>query len=361
MDNNKNPLVSIVATSYNFEKFIPYFMESVLAQTYKNWELIVTDDCSADKSLEILKSYENEDKRIRIFQNDRNRHAYYTMNNSIKNATGDYICMISCDDAFFPEKIAHDVEFMENNSNIGVLYGQLSQIDEKNISHGKYSYVPLENFDRFNLLREMYLSGNKCLAPGMFLRREIAELAGNFSMLRVTHDYEYHIKVLFHTEPAYNAKPLTQYRRMSNNSNLSSDNVSSTINSEDNETFFILNVYLKYITEYSLLRRIFPEVVKFGPNDDRLVPFYLGRLALTSKLNHVKAFGLHIIYTFISNQDNADYLEKRANFLPKDFMKIASDCRIYRPSDSNDGCLKKIGKFLYGLIKIVYRKLKKVI
>ncbi len=164
--NDRYPLVSIVATNYNFEKFIPYFMDSVFNQTYKNWELIVVDDCSTDKSFELLKQYGKRDARILIFQNDKNRHISHTINQGLRRVSGKYVCLLSCDDALLPEKLRTDVLFMESHDDVGVRYGQLQQINEHNCIQ-EYAYLPPAPFDQNTLLRKMYLEGNKCLAPGM--------------------------------------------------------------------------------------------------------------------------------------------------------------------------------------------------
>lgn len=78
--NDRYPLVSIVATNYNFKNSSLISLDSVFNQTYKNWELIVVDDCSTDKSFELLKQYGKRDARILIFQNDKNRHISHTIN-----------------------------------------------------------------------------------------------------------------------------------------------------------------------------------------------------------------------------------------------------------------------------------------
>lgn len=341
MEKN-NPLVSIVAPNFNFEKFIPYFMESILTQMYENWELIVTDDYSTDNSLDILKSYEKKDKRIKVFQNDKNRHVCHTLNNSLEKATGKYICIISCDDALMPDKIMHDVDFLEKNEEVGVLYGQLSLIDENNSLLGDYCYKPPKKFSSYELLRKMFFEGNQCVAPGMFIRKKLVDKVGLFNpLLKMTQDYDYHIKLLFNTEPAFNCTPLTKYRRMSDNSNLSSYNSQTTINSESNETFFILNNYLRYIKGHSLLVNIFPEVAKFGPADDRLVPYYLGIMAINSEKKHIKAFGIQTLYSFMMNGDNVRYLESKINYLPKDFMKLLSENRIFCNLIEKDEEIKK--------------------
>ncbi len=331
-----DPLVSIVATNYNFERFIPFFIESVLKQTYLNWELIVIDDCSVDSSFELLKEYERKDSRMKVLRNDRNRHTSYTTNQGIRRALGKYICLISCDDALLPEKLSNDVSFMETHSDIGVRYGQLQQIDE--INHAQeYSYLPPEPFNQVTLLRGMYLEGNKCLAPGMFFRHDIMSRVGEFHpLLRMTQDYDYHVRMLFQTKPAFNLYPLTQYRRMSDNSNLSSNHNKFTINSEKNETFFILYNYVKFIREYDFLRDIFPEVVEFGPKDNKLIPYYLGRIALTSPRSHVKAFGIKTLFDFMIDPENTKYLEQRVSFIPKDLMDIVASCDLYGSSKHSE-------------------------
>lgn len=359
--NEKNPLVSIVATSYNFEKFIPYFMDSVLSQPYGNWELIVTDDCSTDRSFEILKLYERKDARIKVFQNDKNRHVCHTINNSLKKASGDYVCLMSCDDAFLPEKLSHDVDFMEKNPEIGVLYGQIYQMDENNVLVGKYASP--KDFERFSLLKEMFLSGNQLLSPGTFMRKGIVDAVGSFHpLLKMTQDYEYHIRLLFNTKPAYSFELLVKYRRMSNNSNLSGFAREMT-NSEQNETFFLLGTYLEHIKEYVLLQQIFPEVTEFGPEDNRLVPYYLGRIALSSRHNYVKLFGMRVIYDFMLDTGNVAYLEEKVGFLPKDLMEIVSQNRIFCSPGfvEHYPVRKKIKTFIYRRVKRIERIIKHIL
>lgn len=126
------------------------------------------------------------------------------------------------------------------------------------VSKKLYFYLPPAPFDQESLLRKMYLEGNQCLAPGMFIRSDVLGLVGDFHpLLRMTQDYEYHIRVLSPTKPDFNPLPLTQYRRMSDNSNLSSTNRDSTVNSEYNEAFFVLRNYQRFIQSYSHLLQFF--------------------------------------------------------------------------------------------------------
>lgn len=108
-------LISIVMPSYNSALTIKESIDSVLSQTYKNWELLITDDCSSDDTLAILHGYSQSDSRIRIFQNEENSGAGVSRNKSIEMASGVYIAFLDSDDIWMPEKLEKQVEFMDKN------------------------------------------------------------------------------------------------------------------------------------------------------------------------------------------------------------------------------------------------------
>lgn len=81
-------LVSIITPSYNCSRYIGETIESIQAQTYGNWELLITDDCSTDDSVNIISRYASQDERIKLFQLDKNSGAGVARNNSIKESCG---------------------------------------------------------------------------------------------------------------------------------------------------------------------------------------------------------------------------------------------------------------------------------
>ncbi|MEM5947468.1 glycosyltransferase family 2 protein [Spirochaetia bacterium 38H-sp] len=109
-------LVSIVMPVYNSSRFIEDTLNSVLAQTYSNWELIAVDDCSTDDSYEILKKYADKDKRITVLRLEKNSGAAVARNRAIDVARGDYIAFIDSDDLWVPEKLSVQVNFMQKNN-----------------------------------------------------------------------------------------------------------------------------------------------------------------------------------------------------------------------------------------------------
>lgn len=106
-------LVSIITPSYNCADFIEDTIRSIQAQTYNNWELLITDDCSTDNTREIIRSLANKDSRIKLFCLVNNSGAGIARNNSIKEANGRYIAFCDSDDRWLPEKLEKQLHFME--------------------------------------------------------------------------------------------------------------------------------------------------------------------------------------------------------------------------------------------------------
>lgn len=107
-------LVSIIMPTYNSEATVQESIASVLAQTYENWELIITDDCSTDRTVDILKNI--EDSRIKVLSLSQNSGAGAARNHSISKATGTFIAFLDSDDLWHPEKLAKQIQFMRDNN-----------------------------------------------------------------------------------------------------------------------------------------------------------------------------------------------------------------------------------------------------
>lgn len=123
-----NPLVSVLMTSYNREKYIGEAIESVLNQSYKNFELIIVDDCSSDKTVDIAKKYQLIDNRVKVYINDKNVGDYPNRNIAASYATGKYLKYLDSDDIMYSYCLDVMVNAMENYPEAA--FG-LSSIDEE--------------------------------------------------------------------------------------------------------------------------------------------------------------------------------------------------------------------------------------
>lgn len=128
-------LVSIIMPTYNCGRFIAESIQSVLAQTYTNWELIIVDDCSTDNTAEVVASF--KDKRIHYLQNEQNEGAALTRNKALRAAQGRYIAFLDSDDLWLPTKLEHQIAFMEQN-NYAFTYHEYTEIDENSKPLGIY-------------------------------------------------------------------------------------------------------------------------------------------------------------------------------------------------------------------------------
>lgn len=113
----KKDLVSVIMPSYNASRFIGASIDSVLSQTYKHLELLITDDHSTDaETIELLKGYAEKDSRVRIFLLPENNGAGFARNNSIKEARGRYIAFCDSDDRWMPDKLEKQLQFMQQKN-----------------------------------------------------------------------------------------------------------------------------------------------------------------------------------------------------------------------------------------------------
>jgi len=123
-----NHLVSIIMPCYNAERYIAQSIESVLAQTYGNWELLITDDCSSDKSVEIIKKYCDKDNRINLLVSEKNQGIAKTRNLSIERAKGRFVAFLDSDDVWKSEKLEKQINFMLEND-VAFTYSSYEVID----------------------------------------------------------------------------------------------------------------------------------------------------------------------------------------------------------------------------------------
>lgn len=178
----ENPMVSVLMTAYNREKYIAEAIESVLASTYKNFELIIVDDCSKDRTLEIAKSYAEKDIRIKLFLNKKNLGDYPNRNRAAEYAKGKYLKYVDADDLIYPHGLEIIVEIMEKFPNAGWGLMSLPQDDSRPYP---FQLSPQEayrrNYFEHSLFHKAPLSSIIC--------RDVFNEVGGFPEKRYVGDY----------------------------------------------------------------------------------------------------------------------------------------------------------------------------
>lgn len=203
-------LVSIITPCYNAEKYIAATIESVINQTYKNWELLITDDCSTDASAKIIKRYQVQDSRIKYFSTEKNTgHPSVPRNIALSHAKGDYMALLDSDDLWLPNKLEEQLRFIiENKYSIITSYtqvitdsGQLTKKIRKNPAVSTYR----------SMLKNMGVN-----ASAVLFTKKVASLL-KFPQCQ-QEDFVAWLNVMKCGYEVYNTRTILAYYRKSNNS-----------------------------------------------------------------------------------------------------------------------------------------------
>ena len=126
-----NPYITVVMPAFNAELYIKDSIESILNQSFTDFEFIIINDGSTDSTAQIIQTYKKKDNRIKIFQNQENKGLVYSLNNGLKMAKGKYIARMDADDISISHRFERQVSFMDSNPHIGVSSAWLKTIGDK--------------------------------------------------------------------------------------------------------------------------------------------------------------------------------------------------------------------------------------
>ena len=183
-----NNLVSIITPCYNSENFISETINSVLNQTYKNWEMIIVDDVSTDRSVDIISTFCKQDARIQLHQLLDNSGAAIARNKAIELAQGTFIAFLDSDDLWLPKKLEYQLDFMLKNKYL-LSYTSYEIINED----GNLTNKIINCKDKLDYKRMLYSNEIGCLTA-MYNR----DILGKIFMpeIRKRQDYGLWLKIL---------------------------------------------------------------------------------------------------------------------------------------------------------------------
>lgn len=197
-------LVSIIMPSYNTASYIAETVQSVLAQTHQNWELIIVDDCSTDDTDEVVKPFLS-DSRIRYLKNEKNSGAAVSRNRALREAKGKWIAFLDSDDLWMPKKLEKQISFMKENG-YQFSYTDYIEVDEASKPNGKSVTGP----------KKITKAGmfNYCW-PGCLTVMYDAETVGLIQIadIKKNNDYAMWLKVCRKTDCYLLDEVLAKYRR----------------------------------------------------------------------------------------------------------------------------------------------------
>ena len=185
----KNPKVNVLMSVYNGEKYLREAIDSILGQTFKDFEFLIINDGSTDKTGEILKSY--NDPRIKIINNEKNIGLTKSLNKGLRLARGEYIARQDADDISMPERLKKEVEFLEQNINVGLVGTDYLFINEK----GKVVHF-IKCLNGSRELKTKLLGGNQFGHGSVMFRRECAEKIGIYRKeFKYAQDFDFALRI----------------------------------------------------------------------------------------------------------------------------------------------------------------------
>lgn len=209
--------ISVIIPAYNHERFVRKAIDSVLNQTWKNFELIIIDDGSTDRTFDIIRSY--TDSRI-CASTQKNQDAFNTINKGISRAAGTYIAILNSDDEYHPERLERLYREAENKqyhcifTHLHAIDAHSEPIAEKHHWNTWHNANRSLYFDTNDLLSGL-LNGNLMVTTSnLFIRNTTAQQVGPFAPIRYLHDYDYILRVINYVPDnvAYLDEDLLAYR-----------------------------------------------------------------------------------------------------------------------------------------------------
>jgi glycosyltransferase involved in cell wall biosynthesis len=320
------PKVSVCMAAYNHENYVTYAVQSVLDQTFQDWELIITDDASSDHTAEKIQRF--SDPRIKFFRSEQNQGIAATTAKCIHESQGEYIAILNSDDVFVPVKLEKQVQLLNERPEVAAVFSHTWFInrqggDYNKLNIGFYSnkrnIFNKSNRSRWEWLNYFFYHHNTLCDPSVMARREVyTTIAPPDARFPIAGDFNRWVRTCLRHEIHIIPEILLKFRIHGKNA---SGNWLGPRPKIDWELMLILRNYLK-ITDPEELRRIFPESLNGQVLDPDILPYYLAQLALKIPSLDYRLFAVEILSSLLSDPGKAIKIQQKYGFSYRDFWKL---------------------------------------
>lgn len=327
------PKVTVILTSYNHAKYIRETIDSILNQTFKDFELIIWDDASTDDSWEIIQSY--KDKRIKTFRNEESKRAIYGINKTIKEISkGKYIAIHHSDDIWQLTKLEKQVKFLDENREYGAVFTNAQAINEnsgifEDKNHMYYSVFDQPNRSRQEWLNFFFYKGNALCHPSVMIKKECYDNCGVYRYgLAQIGDFDMWIRICMKYEIYVLPEKLTKFRVRDNEANASGNTSTSRIRTTTEYLYIIKNFAELQWNDFI---RVFPNEQKYRSCNNKYSQEYVfARLCIEEEsLRFAKTIGFINLYEIINNTEKANLLKNSYNFDYLELINLSAKYDIF--------------------------------
>lgn len=285
------PRVSVITPVYNHERFIAECVESILAQTYNDFEIIVVDDGSTDRTPEILATYKD---RITVIRQP-NAGGAAALNTALKQARGEYIAWLSSDDVFTPTKLQEQVDFLDNNARFSLVYTDFYYNDTQGsiLAKVRAPYFNEKKSFLYHMLVANFINGSTV----MFKRTCIDSVGPFDATMRFHADGDLWFRMLKYFEFGHISKPLLKYRWHASN-----------LSHHFREMKRFYRLYYQKIFQLYEVSDFFPEGITLSEayfqvaeilERHRMYPMAFSKLAESFRIQPSRIFQVHRIFFFL--------------------------------------------------------------
>jgi lipopolysaccharide heptosyltransferase II len=326
------PRVSVVIPTYNHEKYVAEAIQSVLDQTYQDFEIVITNDGSTDRTVEVISKF--TDPRIKLLSFEKNRGFIAADNNCIRNSSGEFVAELSSDDMFLPRKLEEQVNFLDEHPDIAAVFGYPYLIDEDgndftDVTSYYYHVFNQPNRTRHEWLHYFFYRGNGLAHPSALIRRDCLEDIGyGDERLVQLPDLDMWIRLCMKYSIHILPEKVFKFRIRQGEANLSGNREETRIRDVwEHEQVLKHFLHIKSVDE---LCKIFPQMEeKRETIEGDLIPFFIAQLAMEVDSIVHRKFAQGVLFDLLGDRKTAWKIEQKYGFVYRDLIKITGDTDIY--------------------------------
>jgi glycosyltransferase involved in cell wall biosynthesis len=211
MTHSATSRVSVIIPSYNAAEYLPHAIDSVIAQTYPNWEIVVVDDGSADNTRQIVEAYKLWLQDRLHYMRQSNQGVATARNAGMRSARGEFIALLDADDVWLPHRLERGVELLDADPEAGLVHARVARVDAGGSVIGQLKVEPKYLSGR--IAHNIYTRRAHIICPTVMFRKRCLEAAGWFDeTMRATEDRDLWFRIALHYKIAYIDEILAYYR-----------------------------------------------------------------------------------------------------------------------------------------------------
>lgn len=321
------PKVSVILTSFNHEKYIREAIDSVLNQSFTDFELIIWDDASTDDSWSIINSY--SDRRIKAFRNETNIRPIFGVIKAISEvATGEYIAMHHSDDIWALDKLRKQVAYLDTHPEIGAVFTWAQLTDEHGVTSTEDWFMQ-ENKTQWQWLNQLFLEQNHLNHPSVLIRKQCYQDVGVYRYgFAQTGDAEMWSRVLIKFPVHVIQENLTTHRKFSDKSNTSGERIETIIRATNEWNVLRMN-YLS-MTSFDDIVATFPNLERFRNPEGFDNKFLLAMACLYEcEQRNAWQLGLTWLFELINDKTRSEKIKNLYSFTHTDFIRLTAEFDVY--------------------------------